>query len=478
MNFASRPRARTSIGALVCALTLSATRALAAAAPADFQIPVEYHKLANGLKVVLSRDTTAPTAVVAVYYNIGFRIEPKDRTGFAHLFEHLMFQGSKNLGKMEFIRLVQKNGGVLNGSTRFDFTNYFEVVPRPHARDRAVGRGRPHEGPRHHAGQPDEPAGRGEERGQGQRAQPALRRVPVDRHAAGRQHELVQRAQLLRRPRRPRRRHARRTSRAFFKTYYAPNNAVLVVVGRHRPGADAGVDREVLRADPARRRCRRRPDISEPRQEKEKRVVKDDPLATRPALAVGVPHAEAQDARVLRDGPDRPDPASRARTAGCTRPSSSRAASPARSRAASTAGSATCSTSTGPTLWTCSLFHDTDKTADADPEGARRRDRDAARRRRSTRRRSTARWSRCGRASTTRWRSSSASASADLLASFALFDDDPAKINRLEAEFRKVTPELIQKTAQEYLRPAQPHRSWSSSRRPRPPRRAGRREKP
>ncbi len=96
---------------------------------ASFQIPVEYHKLQNGLKVVLSPDNTAPTAVVGVYYNIGFRIEPKNRTGFAHLFEHMMFQGSQNLGKMEFIRLVQQNGGVLNGSTRFDFTNYFEIVP-------------------------------------------------------------------------------------------------------------------------------------------------------------------------------------------------------------------------------------------------------------------------------------------------------------------------------------------------------------
>ena len=99
------------------------------AAPARAQIPVDYRKLPNGLKVVLSPDHTSPTAVVAVYYNIGFRIEPRDRTGFAHLFEHLMFQGSKNLGKMEFIKLVQSNGGMLNGSTRFDFTNYFEIVP-------------------------------------------------------------------------------------------------------------------------------------------------------------------------------------------------------------------------------------------------------------------------------------------------------------------------------------------------------------
>ncbi len=95
----------------------------------DFQIPVEYYKLDNGLRIVLSPDTTSPTVTVAVYYNIGFRIEPKDRTGFAHLFEHMMFQGSQNLGKMEFIQLVQKNGGVLNGSTRLDFTNYYEIVP-------------------------------------------------------------------------------------------------------------------------------------------------------------------------------------------------------------------------------------------------------------------------------------------------------------------------------------------------------------
>src|SRR5215213_9710260 len=102
----------------------------ARSAPADnFSIPVTYFKLPNGLKVVLSPDATAPTVAVAVYYNIGFRIEPKDRTGFAHLFEHMMFQGSQNLGKMEFIKMVQQNGGVLNGSTRFDFTNYFEIMP-------------------------------------------------------------------------------------------------------------------------------------------------------------------------------------------------------------------------------------------------------------------------------------------------------------------------------------------------------------
>ena len=97
--------------------------------PNELQVPVTYYKLNNGLKVVLSPDKTAPTIAVGVYYNIGFRNEPRNRTGFAHLFEHMMFQGSENLGKMEFIQLVQKNGGVLNGSTRFDFTNYYEVMP-------------------------------------------------------------------------------------------------------------------------------------------------------------------------------------------------------------------------------------------------------------------------------------------------------------------------------------------------------------
>src|SRR5579864_6845677 len=91
--------------ALVCGFATSA----GPASTGDFKVPVEYYKLPNGLRVVLSQDHTAPTICVGVYYRIGFRIEPKDRTGFAHLFEHMMFQGSKNLGKMEFIKLIQTN---------------------------------------------------------------------------------------------------------------------------------------------------------------------------------------------------------------------------------------------------------------------------------------------------------------------------------------------------------------------------------
>jgi zinc protease len=93
------------------------------------QIPVEHITLANGLRVVVSPDRSAPFVTVGVYYQIGFRLEPRGRSGFAHLFEHMMFQGSENAGKMEHIRLINSSGGLLNGTTNYDLTNYFESVP-------------------------------------------------------------------------------------------------------------------------------------------------------------------------------------------------------------------------------------------------------------------------------------------------------------------------------------------------------------
>ncbi len=109
----------TTVFALATTLACSSSHPTARAPSEEpgegFAVPIEYYKLDNGLKVVLSRDTLAPKVVTAVYYNIEFRLEPRNRTGFAHLFEHLMFQGSQNLGKMEFIKLVQSNGGILNG---------------------------------------------------------------------------------------------------------------------------------------------------------------------------------------------------------------------------------------------------------------------------------------------------------------------------------------------------------------------------
>ena len=99
--------------------------------------PVERTTLSNGLRVVVSPDRTSPVVAVAVYYDVGIRSEPEGRTGFAHLFEHLMFQGSASLDKMEHVKYVQASGGTLNGSTRLDYTNYYEALPS-HALDRAL----------------------------------------------------------------------------------------------------------------------------------------------------------------------------------------------------------------------------------------------------------------------------------------------------------------------------------------------------
>ena len=92
-------------------------------------ISIEHNTLTNGLRVVVAPDSTAPVVTVGVYYKIGFRLEPQGRSGFAHLFEHMMFQGSENAPKMQHIKLVNSSGGVLNGSTMYDVTNYFEAVP-------------------------------------------------------------------------------------------------------------------------------------------------------------------------------------------------------------------------------------------------------------------------------------------------------------------------------------------------------------
>jgi len=95
----------------------------------QLQIPIHSSTLANGLRVVIVPDTTAPVVTVGVYYKIGFRLEPQGRSGFAHLFEHMMFQGSENAPKMQHIKLINSSGGVLNGSTMYDVTNYYEAVP-------------------------------------------------------------------------------------------------------------------------------------------------------------------------------------------------------------------------------------------------------------------------------------------------------------------------------------------------------------
>ncbi|MEO5898428.1 MAG: pitrilysin family protein [Vicinamibacterales bacterium] len=434
-----------ALTASVVALTVSP-----AAQPAQqAAIPIEYHKLDNGLKVVLSRDTSSPTAVIGVYYNIGFRIEPKDRTGFAHLFEHMMFQGSQHLGKNAFIGLVESNGGILNGSTRFDFTNYYQIIPS-HTLETILW------------GEADR-----------------MRGLNITQENLTNQQGVVKnevKAGVLNQPYGgfpwldlPQ---AANTNwynahnfygdlahldaatladvQQFFKTYYAPNNAVLVVTGDIDSAQTLAWVKKYFAAIPV-AKMPPPPDISEPRQEKEKRTNREDPLANRPALAIGYHHPPRDTPeffamglidQLLVQGED-----SRLHESLVQK----------RGLAGSVDGGANPGLGSmfdikGPTLWTVYLIHDSSKPADEivkviDEEVTRIQNTLVTKeelalamvKRRSALFAEQEQLVRFGR--------------ANLLASFALFDDDPGKINRLEAEFAKVTPELIQKTAREYLRP-------------------------
>jgi predicted Zn-dependent peptidase len=97
--------------------------------PAQVKIPIEQYKLDNGLRVILSRDAAVPVVATYLIYDVGARHEQKGRTGFAHLFEHMMFQGSANAPKGMHFRAIQANGGVLNGSTHSDYTDYYQTMP-------------------------------------------------------------------------------------------------------------------------------------------------------------------------------------------------------------------------------------------------------------------------------------------------------------------------------------------------------------
>ena len=100
--------------------------------PALPHYPFSLHTLDNGLRVVVSEDHLAPVVAVNIWYDVGSRHETPGRTGFAHLFEHLMFQGSRHVGRTEHFGLISEAGGTLNGTTWVDRTNYYETLPAHH----------------------------------------------------------------------------------------------------------------------------------------------------------------------------------------------------------------------------------------------------------------------------------------------------------------------------------------------------------
>src|SRR4051794_3233547 len=123
--------------ALLAAATALTAPAFAAPSPTvpmptlvkQVSIPHTMFKLKNGLTVIVHEDHKAPVAAVTVWYNVGSKDEPKGKTGFAHLFEHLMFNGTENLPGDYFKYLQQIGATDLNGSTTYDRTNYYETVP-------------------------------------------------------------------------------------------------------------------------------------------------------------------------------------------------------------------------------------------------------------------------------------------------------------------------------------------------------------
>jgi len=447
MSASFRPSAM-ALAAVSTAFLLAGCDRAPSVAATKLQVSSDFYTLPNGLKVVLSRDTTTPTVGVGVYYHVGFRNEPKGRTGFSHLFEHLMFQGSTNLGKLAFIKLIESNGGYLNGSTRFDFTNYYEVLPSNSLETILWAEA------------------------------DRMRGLAIDLANIKNQQDVVKnevRVNVLNQPygsfpwidlpmaayQNWHNAHnfygdltdldaaTLADAEAFRKSYYAPNNAVLAVVGDFEPAqAKAWVEKyfaAIPKADQL-----PRDDISEPKQTKERRGSRTDALANRPAIGVAYQmparwtpdwYAMGLIDQILGQGRD-----SKLYDAVVQRAALSSDIS-----AGVNWGLGNMFDYEGPMLWMVTAYHDRNKSADtllkvmdAEIDALSTTPLDSAT---LTRAKTKMRAALYGFIE-----ENSGLGKLNLLASFALFDNDPNKINALDDGFASITAEQIQKTAQAYLR--------------------------
>ena len=253
--------------------------------PKKLHLPVEHTTLANGLRVVASQDRSAPFVTVGVYYQIGFRLEPRGRSGFAHLFEHMMFQGSENAGKMEHIRLINASGGLLNGTTNYDITNYFEAVPS-NALERVLWL----EADRMRSLKVDDENLRNQRdvvkeevrvnvMNQPYGGFPWLDLPPVAFRNWPNAHNFygdfadLDAATLA-------------DVQQFFHTYYAPNNAVLLMLGDLDPSEAFALAKRHFEDIPA-SALPPRADVSEPAQTEERRGEVEEKFGPLPAIAIG-----------------------------------------------------------------------------------------------------------------------------------------------------------------------------------------------
>jgi zinc protease len=249
------------------------------------QIPVEHKTLSNGLHVVVAPDPSAPVVTVGVYYKIGFRLEPQGRSGFAHLFEHMMFQGSENAPKMQHIKVINSSGGVLNGSTMYDVTNYYEAVPS-NALERVLWL----EADRMRALKVDDENLRNQRdvvkeevrvnvMNQPYGGFPWLDMPPVAFRNWANAHNFygdfadLDAASLA-------------DVQAFFRAYYVPNNAVLLILGDVNSSEGFALSEKHFASIPA-GPLPKFVDPSEPKQTEERRGDVVEKFGTLPAMAIG-----------------------------------------------------------------------------------------------------------------------------------------------------------------------------------------------
>ena len=272
-------RASASFASLL--VVVLAVIAVQAQAPRKVKVDFKETTLKNGLRVITVEDHSAPVIAISVNYNVGSRDERKGRTGFAHLFEHMMFQGSENIGKSEQMILVLNNGGTMNGTTNEDRTLYFEALPANQLelalfleadRMRSLAITKENLDNQRNAVQ--------EERRRGLDNQPYGRSGEVQQELLydnfAYKHSVIGSMEDL--------------SAAtvddvaeFFKIYYAPNNAVLALVG------DFNSKDALARIVKHFENIPRQPnppavDMSEPEQKEERRQTVDDVLARVPRV--------------------------------------------------------------------------------------------------------------------------------------------------------------------------------------------------
>jgi predicted Zn-dependent peptidase len=267
----------------LAALVLAVPLTQAQTGPKPLEIPIQQYKLDNGLRIVFSEDHSAPTYGISITYDVGSHNEHAGRTGFAHLFEHMMFQGSGNVGKGEHMILVENNGGDMNGTTTEDRTNYFESFASNQLdlglfleadRMRSLVISQANLDNQRNAVQ--------EERRLGVDNQPygntseVLQATVYDNFAN--KHSVIGSMEDLNAA-------TVKDVQDFFRVYYAPNNAVLTLVGDFQPQEALAKIKKYFGDIPA-QPIPPAPDLAEPTQHGERRKTLDDPFAQTPRLDI------------------------------------------------------------------------------------------------------------------------------------------------------------------------------------------------